>query len=157
MEDGAIDGDIDIAVPYCDSAGAAAEQLDVYSVVSQQKLDALEGDDPPIVELVGLLRDAVRYLLELFVELGDADGAEVLFHSLPSLALGVFGGELGACAAEGDWLLGYGVILERLNLGVYLCLALFHLHPLLLFLDGRLSFISLVGDAVLLAHVPVSL
>jgi len=81
----------------------------------------------------------------------------VLFHLLPSLALGVIGGELGACAAGGYWLPGSGVIVERLNLGVYLWLALFHLHPLLLFLYDRPSFTSFVSKAVLLPRVPVSL
>ena len=78
----------------------------------------------------------------------------MLFHLPPTLALVVLGGELGACAAHRYWLLGNGIIVERLNLGVYLWPALFHLHPLLLL---RPSFISFVSNAVLLPRVPVSL
>lgn len=58
-EEGVVDGDVDVAVLNGDPTCAASEQLNRDVVELQQELDALECDDPPLVELVGLFGDVV--------------------------------------------------------------------------------------------------
>lgn len=106
-EDGVVNGDVDVAVPDCDSAGAATEEFDGDAVELQQELYPLEGDYPSIVELVCLLRNFIGDLLQLVVEPAHGSSFDVLpQHALLFLLLGVFCGYFGACAAGRHGFLG---------------------------------------------------
>lgn len=86
-ENGVVNSDVDIAVPDCDSACAAAEQLDGDVVVLQEELYPLEGNDSPIVELVGLLGYLVRDLLQLVIEPADGCCSDALLQQALLLCL----------------------------------------------------------------------
>lgn len=67
-------------------------------------MDALEGNHSSIVKLVGFLGDTISNLLQLLVELVNADLFEeicvFLWFFAFYLRLGVFGGKLGTCATN---------------------------------------------------------
>jgi hypothetical protein len=62
-----VNGNVYIAVPHSDPTGTAAEELDGDGIVLEEKLYPLKGDDSSIVELVGLLRYFVCYLLQFLI------------------------------------------------------------------------------------------
>ncbi len=69
IQDGIVNGNVNIAIFYGDSAWAAAEQLNGYFIHLQQKSNPFKCYHSSIMEIVGLFRNVVRKVYQLFVYL----------------------------------------------------------------------------------------
>lgn len=109
VQQAVVNGDVDVAVLDRDAARAAPEESDRDAVVGQQELDALEGHHPSLEVLVGLLRNAVRHLLQLLLEPQQAGELDVGGGGGGGWGRAL-GGEFGAGTADGDGLLLEGLL-----------------------------------------------